>query len=132
MPKLPEHRPAYMPDGPKRKPSGDQTVYKSKAWKSLRRIHMRAHPLCVACLEQGFLTDCTLPRAGVVDHIIAVSAGGARYDVRNLWTLCRDCHERKSKMEQHKQLDNVPTYTVEGELLPTEIAKTIILKKLTA
>lgn len=30
-----------------------------------------------------------------VDHIIELSEGGAAYDMRNLQTLCRECHNRK-------------------------------------
>ena len=91
-----------------------------------------ANPLCAACKAQDVFRDCTLNRAGVVDHIIAISDGGHRTDPRNLWTLCFEHHERKSKAEQHKQLGALPVFEIEGGAIPAETAKANILKILTA
>lgn len=58
-------------------------------------------------------------RAGVVDHIVAISAGGSRMSSANLWTLCFDCHKWKTAMEQHHAL-SVAGFGEDGELTPPQ------------
>lgn len=72
-------------------------------------------------------------RAGVVDHIVAISAGGSRMSSDNLWTLCFDCHKWKTAMEQHHTL-SVVGFGEDGELVPPqserERIKAIIQQKI--
>lgn len=36
-----------------------------------------------------------------VDHIIPIQMGGQLFDKKNLRTLCKDCHKRKSKLDSY-------------------------------
>jgi 5-methylcytosine-specific restriction endonuclease McrA len=111
MPTIPKHRPAYLPDIANiRNPSGDQAFYQSAAWRAARKWHLRAHPICSVC---GI--DCTKARAGAIDHIVALPIGAKLHEY-NLWTLCKVCHDTKSRLEQHGL--KVIGYGDEGEQIP--------------
>lgn len=49
------------------------------------------HPLCVACERMGFVTQ-----AAEVDHIVPLFKGG-KDDSTNLQSLCKPCHDRKTR-----------------------------------
>jgi hypothetical protein len=49
--------------------------YQSKDWRVLRAAVLRESPLCVACKAFGRLVA-----AGVVDHVVPLKDGGARFD----------------------------------------------------
>jgi len=55
-------------------------------WRELRAQHLLEHPDCVVCSEPG----------NEVDHIMAISAGGARLDPANLQTMCKTHHSVKT------------------------------------
>jgi 5-methylcytosine-specific restriction protein A len=50
-------------------------------------------PLCAHCFKLGKITAAT-----VVDHIIALSKGGADIDT-NTQSLCDPCHEAKTALD---------------------------------
>jgi len=58
-------------------------------WRRLRDRYIRAHPLCVMCEAEGRVTI-----AEVVHHIKPIDKSGARMDVNNLMSTCRNCHEK--------------------------------------
>ena len=66
----------------------------SKAWRVLRAAVLRDGPLCVACQAKGRLVAAT-----VVDHVVPLKDGGARFDRANLQPLCVSCHNRKTARE---------------------------------
>lgn len=66
-----------------------KSVYDSARWQRLRARTLREEPRCRACGRPG----------EHVDHVIALSAGGAPYDRRNVQTLCRACHTAKTNTE---------------------------------
>jgi 5-methylcytosine-specific restriction protein A len=68
--------------------------YQSKDWRVLRAAVLRESPLCVACKAYGRLVA-----AGVVDHVVPLKDGGARFDRANLQPLCVSCHNRKTARE---------------------------------
>lgn len=112
MPKIPRHKPAYVPDFSNvRNPSGDQEFYQSAAWRTARKWHIQANPICSACGA-----DCTKLMMGVIDHIVAISAGGSRLHPDNLWTLCVDCHKWKTSMEKNGL--TVAAYGEDGDKIP--------------
>ena len=74
---------------------GEVGFYSSARWRATREAVLRAHPLCVTCLRD----ELTRP-AVVVDHIVPLKAGGARFDWTNLQPLCVSCHNRKSLCER--------------------------------
>ncbi len=55
---------------------------------------LRDKPLCTACQALGRLFA-----AKVVDHIVPIKDGGARFDRANLQPLCVACHNRKTARE---------------------------------
>lgn len=68
-------------------------------WRKARSRFLKAHPLCVKCLEQGKLVGAT-----VVDHIIPHRGDQALFwDVSNWQTLCKPCHDRKTMTEDRYQ-----------------------------
>jgi 5-methylcytosine-specific restriction protein A len=60
----------------------------------MRAAFLREHPVCGACSERGGLIP-----ARVVDHLVPVKDGGARYLTSNLQALCVSCHNRKTARE---------------------------------
>ena len=74
-------------------------LYKSRRWRNLRAMFVRYNPLCVACKENNIIKECS-----VVDHIIPVSEGGEFYKWKNLQSLCRTCHARKTAAEVNKRV----------------------------
>lgn len=64
-----------------------------RAWRQIRNRYIQAHPWCVACLKQEKMT-----LAEEVDHILPLSRGGT-HDERNLQSVCKSCHSRKSAKE---------------------------------
>src|SRR5262245_20827350 len=76
--------------------------YTTQRWQRLRRMKLRQNPLCEQCLRQG-----RLEVAVVVDHIVAVSAGGDTYPpLDGLMSCCTSCHNRKTRIveQQGKEL----------------------------
>jgi 5-methylcytosine-specific restriction endonuclease McrA len=67
-------------------------------WQQVReRVLQRDHGLCQACLENGHTTAAT-----DVDHVIPKVLGGSD-DESNLRSLCRGCHEAKTRAENEQQ-----------------------------
>lgn len=86
-------------------------------------VVLRNEPICRAHRVAGYLVHAT-----VVDHIIAITAGGHPSHMHNLMPLCSVCHDRKSAMERHGL--NIEAATVDGLKLPTTAAVNEILTKL--
>lgn len=63
--------------------------YSTAAWTRVRALQLRRSPLCVFCVLMGLTKQAT-----DVDHIEALSDGGAAFDFENLRSLCRECHSR--------------------------------------
>ena len=99
MPNLPRsRRRSYEPDKPKRErqATGDQSFYNSPRWRRVSRLYRQKHPLCEVAKAKG-----EVRAAEVVDHIISITFGGARYDERNLMAMSHHYHNRKSGLETH-------------------------------
>jgi 5-methylcytosine-specific restriction protein A len=66
--------------------------YNTARWKRLRNLHLSLHPLCLDCREIGIVT-----LASVVDHVHAISNGGAAFPAHEgLRSLCPSCHSQKT------------------------------------
>jgi 5-methylcytosine-specific restriction protein A len=73
-------------------------LYETPEWRTLRRTHLRAHPQCYLCTEQGHDTAAT-----VVDHDTP-HRGDRRlfFDPANLRSLCKPHHDStKQRAEIH-------------------------------
>lgn len=74
-----------------RRGSSRQRGYDAR-WERVRSMHLAAEPLCRMCSQAGRTTAAVL-----VDHILPINDGGAILDDRNLQSLCRSCHDEKTK-----------------------------------
>jgi 5-methylcytosine-specific restriction endonuclease McrA len=76
------------------------------AWPRVRRaILLRDRYRCWVCGG----------RAGEVDHVVPVSAGGARLDPRNLRAVCKRCNVRRAReREEHLGFPNRPSWSKPG------------------
>jgi len=71
--------------------------YRSAAWRRCREAFLRVYPLCRPCLKAGRSVE-----ARVVDHVVPIKNGGARFDWDNLQALCVACHNRKTASETRR------------------------------
>jgi hypothetical protein len=82
------------PSGLARAPSND--VVHTTNWKRLRRRKLAAVPYCEACNAIGRLVPAT-----VVDHVVAVSAGGPMYlNLDQLMSVCAPQNSKTRRVEQ--------------------------------
>ena len=90
------HRPLIHRDYGRARRGFDAEVgfYQSRQWRVVRAAFLREHPLCGACSARGGLIP-----ARVVDHVVPVKDGGARFLASNLQALCVSCHNRKTARE---------------------------------
>ena len=91
-----QHRVAVHRDYGRARRGFDTEVgfYQSARWRGVRAAFLREHPLCRVCAARGRVVP-----AVVVDHVVPVKDGGARFDVGNLQALCVTCHNRKTARE---------------------------------
>ena len=68
------------------------SIYKTARWQRLRKVKLAMQPLCEYCLQIGRYTPAT-----EVDHWLAISDGGAPYDLGNLRSSCQRCHALKTR-----------------------------------
>ena len=74
-------------------------LYNSRRWRGLRNLYYKRNPLCVECSNNNILKE-----EYCVDHIKPVSEGGEFYEWKNLQTLCRSCHAKKTAREVNKRI----------------------------
>ena len=64
-------------------------IYCTPRWLELRnRARIRDGFLCVACKRSGLTSP-----GEIVHHSVPIREGGDPWDIDNLETLCRDCHD---------------------------------------
>ena len=73
--------------------------YNSARWRAVRAAFLRAHPVCVVCAAR-----CRVVAALVVDHVVPIKDGGARFDVKNLQSLCIADHNAKTARERSQHI----------------------------
>ena len=81
-------------------PKQSAKYYNSKAWKTLRNLYIREHPLCEMCLNEGKTTP-----AEEIHHIVPFLTGltaqqrwALLSDKNNLMSLCSKHHKEIHKM----------------------------------
>lgn len=75
------------------------SFYNSAAWRKLRAVHVKYHPLCEHCKAKGLTTP-----TAVVDHIIEILDDySKRLSPKNLQSLCLACHNKKTAQEHTKR-----------------------------
>ncbi|MHA0333971.1 HNH endonuclease signature motif containing protein [Sphingomonas aquatilis] len=66
--------------------------YNTATWQRLRLAHLSLSPICIGCQARGVLTE-----ANTVDHITAISDGGAAFPGHDgLASYCSACHGAKT------------------------------------
>jgi 5-methylcytosine-specific restriction protein A len=80
----------------RRRFDAEHGFYRTAAWRATRAAYLRAHPLCCKCTARGRRVT-----ARVVDHVVPIKDGGARFDWDNLQALCVACHNSKTATETH-------------------------------
>ena len=73
---------------------------------ALRKRRLWAEPLCRDCLEQGKVTEATVP-----DHIKPLALGGTDTD-DNIRCLCGPCHDKRTAEQFGHRVK--PTIGVDG------------------
>jgi len=69
--------------------------YGTNRWKRLRSVHLSEYPLCKHCDDNGLIVPAT-----EVDHRIPHKGNyESFFDPRNLQSLCKSCHSRKTALE---------------------------------
>jgi 5-methylcytosine-specific restriction protein A len=75
------------------RPTSTARLY-TYAWRQARLVFLRDHPLCVACMREGFVEPAT-----DVDHIQPHRGNDELFWNRESWqALCASCHSRKTAM----------------------------------
>jgi len=71
------------------------TFYNSRQWRKLRLMILQRDPICKDCEKKNIFVSSI-----VVDHILTINKGGAKYSADNLQGLCTSCHNRKSARDK--------------------------------
>lgn len=129
------HRPWYRKarDSTKRDNTTENAdFYNSRRWRNLSRQFRKENVLCHYILSPKYPKRKLIPAgfvkkvSEVVDHIIPIAHGGAKYDRSNLQCLTRMANDWKAKQERIKPLykwtlndagDKVPMRDKEGFLI---------------
>ena len=109
MPILPKskQRP-WMPVKPKHfRETDNSAFYNSKRWRSISKSFKKNNPLCIQCTRDGNGPTA----AQCVDHIkpISMYGMGVATDIKNLQSLCNNCHAKKSGRES-SEMRNTKVY----------------------
>lgn len=96
MPSLPPYKKKKYVPKVVRDPGSNQDFYQSTTWRKVRGAYYKENPLCEFNKAEGRVVE-----GNVIDHIIPVDHGGAKYDERNFMCLHTDVHNRKSALEKH-------------------------------
>lgn len=90
--RLQDLAPQVIYTAPKLRGPGVPDIYHSRQWRQVRLLALaRDGHRCVECRGTARLA---------VDHITPVDRGGAPFDLANLQTLCRLCHNVKSAIDR--------------------------------
>jgi 5-methylcytosine-specific restriction enzyme A len=116
MPTLPKRQRKKEPWGR----STNQVFYNSSVWRRLRLYHIRNNPLCAA---HNAIDE--IVAAAIVDHVIPISSGGAKLSPKNLQSLCESCHNKKSAMERHLEVEKI--LLIDGGYVPTDAGKKYVI-----
>lgn len=90
-----KHKPKHQ----RRESAAWHDLYGLPIWQTLRKDQLLREPFCVECARRGERV-----RATVVDHIVPHRGDRALFsDPKNLQSLCKRCHDRKTLMERRQR-----------------------------
>ena len=93
--------------------SEQDSVYRTKYWRSTRRHQLSIQPLCQSCLLMSRVTT-----ASHVDHLFAwrhINEQAFKFNV--LQSLCHNCHSTKSALELQGIYRHYAKTAIDYELL---------------
>ena len=103
----------------KRKKGSNQAFYKSAQWKKVRKAYLSQFPICQVAEYCGDIVP-----GKVIDHIIPITQGGAKFDPRNFCTMSKRIHDIKSALEQNLEGVLVDyTTNQDGDFIPVDKSK---------
>jgi len=109
-----------------RKPTSNQSFYSSAVWRKARKAKLNEKPICEVHEAQNQYVDCS--SNSPIDHVVPITAGGAKTDPNNLMTLCKKCHERKSALELHRGTLCASVRNDFGELIPIAGGREFVIR----
>ena len=115
LPKKRKNKSRNVTGKPSRSKGSNQPFYKSAQWKKVRLSYLNQFPLCQVA---DYCDD--IIEGKIVDHIIPIEQGGAKYDSRNLQTLSKRIHDTKSGLERHKGILVDYTRNQDGDFIPVD------------
>lgn len=73
-----------------------RSIYDTVKWRNLRKAKLIQQPLCEKCLEAGIITEgCDIHHiVSFVDAPTILRRNEIAYDINNLMTLCKKCHQK--------------------------------------
>jgi len=74
-----------------------QYLYNSKRWRMRSINQIKQHPLCVMCLQAGWVTA-----AKVADHIVPHKGDPTLFYEGKLQSLCKHHHDKSKQEFEHR------------------------------
>jgi len=126
MPSTPKKQPrrSYQRKPQPKQGTGEQGFYNGQPWRKCRAAYVADHPLCAVCYHEGKITAVE-----VVDHLVPVTAQGAKYDSRNHMAMCHRHHNRKRGYESKGWVPDC-VKAEDGYFIPTRAGRQEVLQKL--
>ena len=115
MPTRPKKRRKYLPN--ESEPfshKGKSKLYRTNRWTKASLRYRKDNPLCEVHKYYGQVKG-----VAHTDHVIKVNEGGAKYDRKNLMSLCVDCHSFKTSKEKQTPILIEWDYNDGNEKIPT-------------
>ena len=78
----------------------------TRIWRTVRAEQLRRFPRCAICRRES---------AVEVDHIVQLKDGGARFDERNLRSLCQSCHVERHGGRKQVRIDAATGLPLPGQ-----------------
>lgn len=115
-------RKSYQPDPPAKKGTGKQDLYNGSQWRKYALSYRSQVCFCEVSKSLGRVVDISPEPPGqakgkvkgVVDHIIAVSAGGSVWDPRNHMAMTPEYHNLKRSLEGKNRILVATLITPDG------------------
>lgn len=73
------------------------------SYSSIRERHWSFFKTRILLRDNNCCVKCGSEKEVQVDHIIAIMNGGEMWDEENLQTLCKECHNKKTKQDYQQR-----------------------------
>jgi 5-methylcytosine-specific restriction endonuclease McrA len=114
MPRRPNVKRKYIPKNRRSKRNRVNKVHRTNRWTKLSVRYRQDNPSCEVHKHYGIIEPAT-----ETDHIYRIADGGAPYDTNNLMSICNDCHNIKTAIENKGNLNLDFDLNENKERIPT-------------